>query len=84
MKRCYKNSIQVAVKKGAKTIAFPSISTGVYGYPIQDAAAIAFEAIVTALSSFDKQAISCIYFVVFDEVTEQVYQKLYQDYFGNQ
>lgn len=84
LKRCYKNSIQVAVKKGAKTIAFPSISTGVYGYPIQDAAAIAFEAIVTALSSFDKQAISCIYFVVFDEVTEQVYQKLYQDYFGNQ
>jgi O-acetyl-ADP-ribose deacetylase (regulator of RNase III) len=39
--RCYRNSLALAVEKGAKTIAFPAISTGVYGFPLERAARIA-------------------------------------------
>jgi O-acetyl-ADP-ribose deacetylase (regulator of RNase III) len=38
---CYRNSLQLAVENGIKTIAFPAISCGAYGYPIQQAAEIA-------------------------------------------
>jgi O-acetyl-ADP-ribose deacetylase (regulator of RNase III) len=40
---CYRNSIAIAVKHEMKSIAFPSISTGVYGYPIEPAARVAVE-----------------------------------------
>jgi O-acetyl-ADP-ribose deacetylase (regulator of RNase III) len=40
---CYRNSLQVAVENGIKKIAFPAISCGAYGYPIDEAAQIAFE-----------------------------------------
>jgi O-acetyl-ADP-ribose deacetylase (regulator of RNase III) len=42
---CYRNSIQLAAANGCKTIAFPAISTGVYGYPAEDAANIAVRTI---------------------------------------
>ena len=38
---CHRRSLEVAVKNGLKTVAFPAISCGVYGYPITDAARIA-------------------------------------------
>ena len=40
MAQCYKNSLALAVKHGVKTIAFPSISTGIYGFPMERAAQI--------------------------------------------
>ncbi|MGA1840372.1 MAG: O-acetyl-ADP-ribose deacetylase [bacterium] len=42
---CYRNSLKVAVSNGLKSVAFPSISTGAYGYPIEDAAGIALETV---------------------------------------
>lgn len=47
---CYRESIRLAVVHGLKSIAFPAISTGIYGYPKQAAAACAFEAVRQALS----------------------------------
>ncbi len=41
LESCYQNSLELAVANGIKTIAFPSISTGVFGYPIDDAAKVA-------------------------------------------
>lgn len=48
---CYRNSLTLAEKKGLKTIAFPAISTGVYGYPADEAARVSSQAIVTFLRS---------------------------------
>lgn len=42
---CYRNSLGLAVEHGLKTIAFPAISTGIYGYPLNEAAAVSSEAI---------------------------------------
>lgn len=42
---CYRNTLDIAIKQGFKTIAFPSISTGVYGYPIELAAQIAVQTV---------------------------------------
>lgn len=47
---CYRNSLQLAVESGWSSIAFPAISTGVYGYPREEAAAVASQAILDLLS----------------------------------
>ncbi len=46
---CYRRSLEVAVEHGLGTIAFPAISTGVYGYPLQAATRIAFETVAAFL-----------------------------------
>lgn len=51
--RCYTNCMQKGIDLGAKTIAFCSISTGVYGYPLELAAPIAFESVLPYAKSFE-------------------------------
>jgi len=46
---CYRESLKLASAKGLKTVAFPSISTGAYGYPLADAARVALKTIKTYL-----------------------------------
>jgi O-acetyl-ADP-ribose deacetylase len=48
---CYQNSLSLAAENGLKTIAFPAISTGVYGYPLDEAARVSSQAIQKFLSS---------------------------------
>lgn len=48
---CYRNSLSLAADNGLKTIAFPAISTGVYGYPLDEAAKVSSEAIKKFLGS---------------------------------
>jgi O-acetyl-ADP-ribose deacetylase (regulator of RNase III) len=62
---CYTNSLTLAVKNGCKTIAFPNISTGVYGYPKDEAAVVAVKAVVDFLKNNDW--IEEVVFVCFDE-----------------
>lgn len=65
LKNCYKNSLQLAVNNDCKTIAFPSISTGIYHFPKDKAAVIAIETIADFLSEND--SIEKVILVCFDE-----------------
>ena len=56
---CYRNSLDLALKNGAKTIAFPSISTGVYGYPKEEAAKVAVAVMREYESKFDEIIACC-------------------------
>src|SRR4029077_13812999 len=51
---CYRNSLQVAIENRVKTIAFPAISCGAYGYPIEEAASIAFKPTRDFLATSDE------------------------------
>ncbi len=62
---CYKNSLQLAVDNECKTIAFPCISTGVYGYPVNEAAIVAVNTITEFISHSDK--IDRVIIVCFDD-----------------
>ena len=62
---CYKNALTLAVKNSCKTIAFPNISTGVYGFPKDRAAVIATQAVIDFLTDTNK--IEQVIFVCFDD-----------------
>lgn len=65
---CYENAIALAAKHGLATIAFPAISTGVYGYPKEEAAGIARDAVTRALARHP--TIEEVRLVFFDRVPE--------------
>ncbi|MGW3054750.1 O-acetyl-ADP-ribose deacetylase [Streptomyces goshikiensis] len=59
---CYRESLRVADELGARTVAFPAISTGVYGWPLDDGARIAVETVRAAATAVEE-----VRFVLFDE-----------------
>ncbi len=69
---CYRNSLKLAVDNGIKTISFPSISTGVYGYPVEKASLVALKAVMEFLRKDD--SIEEVVFVLFDKWTYQAYE----------
>ena len=71
---CYKNTLNIAVKKGIKTIAFPNISTGVYGFPRNEAAEIA----IREVNDFLNRTVADIqiFFCVFDDKNFAIYKNL--------
>jgi len=71
---CYRNSLKLASDLRLKSVAFPNISTGVYGYPKQDAALIAIETVGQWLVG--NQLPENVYFVIYDEENERIYKKL--------
>ena len=70
---CYKASLMLCVENGLRTVAFPNISTGVYGYPKEAAAQTAIEAIE---SFADSDRIETVTLACFDEENLQIYQRL--------
>ena len=71
---CYRNSLQLALKNEIRTIAFPAISCGAYGYPIEEAAQIAFKTTRDFLAMNDR--IRKVMFVVWVEDVHEAYQRL--------
>jgi O-acetyl-ADP-ribose deacetylase (regulator of RNase III) len=69
--QAYQNSLRLAVSKGLKTVAFPSISTGAYGYPVEDACGVALEAVKEFLEKEDN--LDEVVFVLFSESALEVY-----------
>lgn len=72
LKNCYKKSLEIAEKNKLKIIAFPNISTGVYGFPKDIAADIAVE---TVLELNDHSVIEKVIFALFDDINYQIYKK---------
>ncbi|SHL78448.1 O-acetyl-ADP-ribose deacetylase [Flavobacterium chilense] len=73
---CYKNSLNLAIQNGIKSIAFPNISTGIYHFPKDKAAEIA----VNTIKDFDKsEEIEKVIFVCFDDENYKIYQNILQD-----
>ena len=71
---CYRNSLKVARENGLRQIAFPSISTGVYGYPVSGAADVAVRAVVETVEAYHG-AFEEIIFCGFDAGTEREYAR---------
>lgn len=71
---CYYNSLRLAVENGIRKIAFPSISTGAYGYPVEMAANVAVSTVVNHMNEF-KNEIDEIIWVLFDEKTKAAYDR---------
>ncbi|GAA2553920.1 O-acetyl-ADP-ribose deacetylase [Streptomyces koyangensis] len=65
---CHRNALRVAGGLGARTVAFPAISTGVYGWPLEDAARIATETVRTTPTSVEE-----VRFVLFDDRAYEVF-----------
>ncbi len=73
LESCYRRCIEVAADHGVKSIAFPSISTGAYGYPVQDASPIAVHTVLSQLNGFPE--IEKVIFALFAEKDLNVYKK---------
>jgi len=71
---CYQNCLQLALHNKLYTIAFPNISTGVYGYPKKEAAGIAIKTVTGFLHN--NPGIIKVYFVCFDDENFQLYKDL--------
>lgn len=70
---CYRNSLNLAVKNGIRTIAFPAISTGAYHFPVDRAARIAIQEIKDFLAN--DNTIEKILLVCFDQKTAEIFQR---------
>ena len=70
---CYKNTLRVAAENGIRTIAFPSISTGIYHFPVEKAAKIAVSTVAAFLQE-NEGALDLVVWVLFDENTKAVYE----------
>jgi O-acetyl-ADP-ribose deacetylase (regulator of RNase III) len=73
LKQAYRSSLKLAVTSGLKTVAFPSISTGAYGYPVEEASRIALGAIKEFLEKEDN--LERVIFVLHSERDFEVYLK---------
>ena len=70
---CYRESLKLASAQGIKSLAFPSISTGVYGYPMEDAARIAVKTVTGYLAQHPE--IERVRLVLFGEAAYEVYAR---------
>lgn len=67
---CHTESLHVADGLGVRTVAFPAISTGVYGYPVEEAAPVAIDAVRTADTQVEE-----VRFVLFDEAAYDAFER---------
>ncbi len=75
--QCYRNSLRLAVEHNIRTIAFPSISTGAYRFPVDRAARIALQTITETLQELP--TIEKVFCVCFDQRTYDAYQRAAQE-----
>ncbi|XP_011692788.1 PREDICTED: O-acetyl-ADP-ribose deacetylase MACROD2-like [Wasmannia auropunctata] len=81
LKECYENSLTLAKENRLRTIAFPCISTGIYGYPQRPAAKVALSTVKKFLLD-NKDAVDRVIFCLFLETDKDIYEELLQKYFA--
>jgi len=74
---CYRRSLELASENKLKSVAFPSISTGAYGYPLEEAAPVALRTVMDYLKSHPD--IQLVRFVLFGKEAYQAYEKALKD-----
>lgn len=77
---CYRQSLALAAQHGCKSVAFPSISTGAYGYPIEEASRIALRTMQEFVRE-QPDAITVIEIVTFSERDQRIYERAYRETF---
>lgn len=82
LENCYRNSLALAAAHGIRTLAFPSISTGVYGFPIERASRIAAQTVKTFLEQ--ESAIERVVFVCFGQRDYHIYLNTVREIFDTQ
>jgi O-acetyl-ADP-ribose deacetylase (regulator of RNase III) len=70
---CHLNSVALAAELGCRTVAFPAISTGIFGYPVERAAEVAVKTTRKALA--EQGSVERVSFVLFDEQTLRIYAR---------
>jgi O-acetyl-ADP-ribose deacetylase (regulator of RNase III) len=71
---CYRNTLALAAEQGIESVAFPAISTGVFGYPLEEAAEVALRAVIEKTESL--QNVRLVRFVLFNEEDLGVYENV--------
>lgn len=71
---CYRTCLDLAEERGVRTISFPAISTGAYGYPLEEATGVSLDAVGKRLEQADC-AVRDVLFVLFDQGTYDVYTR---------
>ncbi len=77
---CYRRSLEVAVQNGVSSLAFPAISTGIYGFPLERATRIAVREVRALLEK--NSALEKVLFVCFDRRTRDIYQRVLAESLG--
>jgi O-acetyl-ADP-ribose deacetylase (regulator of RNase III) len=72
--RCYRNSLALAEDNGAESIAFPAISTGIFGYPAQEAAEVALQTVREEAEGLER--VRLVRFVLFGEKDLEVHKRV--------
>jgi O-acetyl-ADP-ribose deacetylase (regulator of RNase III) len=75
---CYRKSLELAVQHGLKTIAFPALSTGAYGFPLERATRLAIGEVKRFLAG--NPSIEKVVFVCFDKYAYGIYEKVLQEW----
>jgi O-acetyl-ADP-ribose deacetylase (regulator of RNase III) len=71
----YRRSLEVAAENGLQSIAFPSVSTGAYGYPLEEAALIALQTVMNYLGEHEDGSVQHVRFVLFGRRAHRVYEE---------
>jgi len=71
----YRRSLEVAVEHGLRRVAFPSISTGAYGYPLEEAAPVALKTVMDFLAGPQRGSLELVRFVLYGRRACEVYQR---------
>jgi O-acetyl-ADP-ribose deacetylase (regulator of RNase III) len=74
LSNCYKNALKLAEENKIESIAFPAISTGIFGYPIKEAAEVAFKTIIKLIP--DLKFVKRIRFVLYDENSFKIHKEI--------